>query len=200
MLRGIWAVAALGLWPTATHSALVINEALPAPHADWSGNAIGGERSDEWIEIANPGPNVENLDDHYVAAVATPDLPRAGFAGALSPGERLLVTGEHAIDWQFVHGLPAEGLQLADAGDAVALFRTTGAGAECVDALAWGPVSDDVALGRVPDGTGAAALFDALAEGGTGPQPTPGGPNGGIATPKILDAAGSPRMRTGSRP
>ena len=49
-------------------------------------------------------------------------------------------------------------------------------------------VDTDVSLGRLPDGTGAWEVFDALAPGGTGPQPTPGGPNGGPARPKILEA------------
>jgi hypothetical protein len=196
MLRGICAVALVGLSPAATHSGLVINEALPAPHADWSGNAIPGEPSDEWIEIANVGTDAVMLEDHYVAAAASPDSPRTGLAGMLPAGERLLVTGEHAIDWQSANGRPAEGLGLGDAGDALALFRASGGVPECVDALSWGPVATDVALGRMPDGTGPATLFDALADGGTGPQPTPGGANGGIATPKILEVACEPRAPT----
>lgn len=200
MLRGLCTVVLLGLWPQPTHSELVINEALPAPRADWSGDAVPGEESDEWLEIANVGGSVEALDGLFVASPGAPDQPRTGLAGVLSPGERLLVTGEHAIDWQVQHGLPAEGLALVDRGDAVALFRSTSSGAECVDAFAWGPLAPDVAWGRLPDGTGAAVAFDALADGGAGPQPTPGGLNGGLATPKILETTCEPATPSAADP
>jgi hypothetical protein len=38
--------------------------------------------------------------------------------------------------------------------------------------------------------------FDALTPGGTGAQPTPGGPNGGPATPKILSTSVTPSIPT----
>jgi hypothetical protein len=196
MPRGILLLALAAALPSAARGGLVINEALPSPHADWSQNGIPGELSDEWVEIANVGTEPLSLDGHFLASPASPGVPRAGLAGTLEPGERLLVTGEAALDWQVEHGGVAGGLNLGDSGDEVALVHATAAGLECVDALSWGTPGADVSVGRLPDGTGPLQPFDALAPCGKGPQPTPGGPNGGLASPKILEVTCEPRELT----
>ncbi len=174
---------------------VVINEVMPSPHADWSGDGRSSAVDDEWVELANAGAEAQDLAALYLADGDRPGVPRVGFDGTLAPGATRFVTGEHALDWQFAHGGSAEGLALADGGDEVALYRLAGGVPQRLDGLAWGASTPDVSFGRVPDGTGAFAPFDALA-GGDGPQPTPGGPNGGIATPKILDVERRPAAPT----
>ncbi len=173
---------------------VVINEVMPSPHADWSGDARSSAVDDEWVELANAGSDPQDLAALYLADGDRPATPRVGFEGTLAPGATRFVTGEHALDWQSAHGGSAEGLALDDR-DEVALYRVAGGTAERLDALTWDATVPDVSWGRMPDGTGVFAAFDALAGGG-GPQPTPGGANGGIATPKILDTERRPAAPT----
>lgn len=174
---------------------VVINEVMPSPHADWSGDARSSAVDDEWVELANAGTEPLDLAAYFVADGHRPGVPRVGFDGTLAPGATRFVTGEHALDWQSANGGAGEGLALDDGADTVTLFRSAGGAAECVDALAWSGSTPDVSWGRWPDAAGTFAAFDALA-GGSGPQPTPGGPNGGIAAPKILDEERAPLAPT----
>jgi hypothetical protein len=90
---------------------------------------------------------------------------------------------------------PALGLSLNNAGDTVRLFQVGGGATTLVDSLEYGALAPDVSSGRLPDGSPAWEPFDAL-DGGTGPQPTPGGANGGPASPKILSTAFEPSFVT----
>lgn len=186
-------LAGLVLGPPA-HAGVVINEVMASPQADWSGDGRSSAVDDEWIELANTSAEVEDLDALFVADGDAPCVPRVGLSGSLAPGAVRFVTGEHALDWQGEHGAPAEGLAL-DAVDSVELYRVADGGVRRVDGLAWPASAPDVSWGRWPDGTGAFMPFDALA-GGTGPQPTPGGANDGIAGPKILELLRDPAAPT----
>jgi hypothetical protein len=140
-----------------------------------------------------------DLSDLYLAAPDDPSALRTGLDGTLGAGEWLFVTGEQALDWQSEHG-GSGGLALADDGGSVGLYRSAGGAASRVDACSWGAGPSDVSFGRWPDGTGPFQAFDALAEGGAGLQPTPGGPNGGEASPKILEAGHEPARLTVTDP
>jgi hypothetical protein len=119
-----------------------------------------------------------------------------GLSGTLAPGEHLFITGEHAVDWESANSFPAVGLSLNNSGDTVSLFQVAGGATTLVESYDYTSSDTDVSVGRLPDATGAFAAFDALAEGGAGPQPTPGGANGGIATPKILSWTVEPAFPT----
>jgi hypothetical protein len=181
---------------------LVLNELLPAPGTDWTGNGIYSSSEDEWVEIFNAGSAPADLTDHFVTDGAGPSTPRIGLSGSLAPGEHLFLTGELAVDWEAANGFPAVGLSLNNSGDTVSLFRASGGDTTLLDELTYtsGDVNTDVSLGRLPDGDPAWTPFDALAPGGTGPQPTPGGQNGGPATPKILSVEIEPTFPTSADP
>jgi hypothetical protein len=175
---------------------VVINEVLPAPGSDWSSNGSFNSTEDEWIELVNTGASPVDLADYFLSDGAA--VPRCGFDGALNPGEHLFVTGEHAVDWEALNGFPALGLSLNNSGDVVYLFRTVGGVPAIVDSLAYtgSDARSDVSIGRLPDGTGVFRPFDALTPSGVGPQPTPGGENGGPAAPKILSFELEPSFPT----
>jgi hypothetical protein len=175
---------------------VVINEILPGPGCDWSSNGTFNSTEDEWIELMNTSSSPVDLTGYYLSDAGA--VPRCGFQGALEPGEHLFVTGEHAVDWEALNGFPAVGLSLNNSGDVVYLFRTVGAVPVVVDSLAYTGTDAraDVSLGRIPDGTGAFRACDALTLAGAGPQPTPGGANGGPAAPKILSFELEPSFPT----
>ncbi|MEZ5064817.1 MAG: lamin tail domain-containing protein [bacterium] len=176
---------------------VLLNEVLPAPGADWNGNGIPVAAEDEWLEIYNAGAVAADVDGWFVTDAG--DAPRFGLAGNLAPGEFLFVTGELATDWETANGYSALGLSLNNAGDTVKLFQVAGGTTTLVDSLEYGGLASDVSLGRFPDGSPDWVPFDAL-DGGTGPQPTPGGDNGGIAHPKILSAEIDPSFVTSVDP
>ena len=167
---------------------IVLNEVLPAPGADWNQNGIPSSSEDEWIEITNAGFESVDLSGWFVTDATT--TPRIGLSGSLAPGEHLFLTGEMAVDWETENGFPAVGLSLNNSGETVTLFSVAAAETALVDSVTYSgsDLGSDVSLGRLPDGSLPWEVFDALAPGGTGPQPTPGGPNGGPARPKILEA------------
>jgi len=181
---------------------VVLNEVLPAPGTDWTNNGIFSSSEDEWIEIMNVGPTEVAVDGYFVGdASGGAQTPRFGLTGTLAPGEHLFITGEHASDWESANGFPSLGLSLNNAGDTVYLFQVAGAETTVVDSVSYGTeLGENVSLGRVPDGTGAWTVSDALVEHGTGPQPTPGGANGGIAAPVILESSVTPAFPGPSDP
>jgi hypothetical protein len=188
------------LLPAASAAQVGLNEVLPAPAADWNQNGIPSSSEDEWIEIFNGGSEPVGVSGWFVADAT--GTPRVGLEGDLAPGEHLFLTGELAADWEALNGYPAVGLSLNNSGDTVTLFRVASAETTVVDSLAYtgSEVDPDVSLGRLPDGTGGWIVCDALAPGGTGPQPTPGGANGGPASPKILAAGVQPSFPTSDDP
>lgn len=185
MQRVILLLAGFGtLVPRAGVAQVMINEVLPAPGTDWTDNGIFSSSEDEWIELVNSGGASEDLAGMFLADGA--GTPRIGLSGALASGEFLYLTGELSVDWEVENAFPAVGLSLNNSGDVVTLFRAAGGATTQVDTYTYTSSDPDVSQGRLPDGTGSWTTFDALADGGTGAQPTPGGPNGGPAKPKIL--------------
>ena len=85
IVRALGALLAGLLVASGATADLLFNEALSAPTTDWDGNGEIHFRSDEWIEIVNTGPGVENLDGVYFRD-GTGDSYHFGFSGALAPG------------------------------------------------------------------------------------------------------------------
>ncbi|HMB68004.1 MAG TPA: lamin tail domain-containing protein [bacterium] len=170
---------------------VVLNEVMPAPGTDWNQTGSYSSQDDEWIELLCLGPS--GVDEWIVGdgsgGAAT---PRFAVGDTLQTDEILFVTGELASDWESANGFPSVGLSLNNSSDAVYLFQVAGGATTLVDSLVWSGSTADVSVGRLPDGVGSWTDFDALSPGGSGAQPTPGGPNGGPATPKILSTSVSP--------
>jgi hypothetical protein len=167
---------------------IVLNEFLAAPGTDWNGNGEFSAQEDEWVELYNAGSETVDMSGYLLADAAGLDSPRGGFSGDLAAGEHLFFTGEMSRDWESANGFSAVGLSLNNSGDTIFLFQTAGGTTTLVDSLTYeaAHVDTDVSRGRLPDGSIVWETFDALTEGGSGPQPTPGGANGGPASPKIL--------------
>lgn len=181
--------------PAATPAAaqIVFNEILPAPSTDWNSDGSFSSSEDEWIELINAGPDSVDTDGWFLTDAT--GTPRFGLAGPLAPGEPLFVTGELSADWESANGFSAVGLSLNNSGDTLELFQVAGGTTTSVDLVEYGSLAADVSWGRDPDGTGAWRAFD-LFDGGSGGQPTPGSPNDGLASPKILSAEVMPSFVT----
>ncbi len=194
--RGALALAAVVTLSTPALAQIVLNEVLPAPSADWNSNGIPSSTEDEWVELYNAGASPVDVDGWFLADAT--DTPRIGLSGSIVPGEHLFLTGEMSVDWESEFGHPAVGLSLNNSGDTVSLFSVAAGETLLVEAYTYeaSAVDSDVSLGRLPDGAVDWMPFDALAPGGVGPQPTPGGANGGPATPKILEAEMRPSFPT----
>lgn len=192
-----WACAAMLLTAGAARPQVVVNEVMPAPGTDWTQNGIFSSQEDEWIELFNAGTSAVDVSGWLVGDGAGGSAtPRLGLSGTVQPGEHVFLTGEHAVDWESQNGFPAVGLSLNNSSDVLYLFQTAGGTTTLVDSVAWTGSATNVSFGPLPDGTGPLTDFDALTPGGQGAQPTPGGPNGGPAGPKILSLSVVPSFPT----
>jgi len=164
-----------------TGSPLVLNEILPGPARDWDGSGAFSSRDDEWVEVLNVSGAPLALDGYFLTDGDS--LPRYAFTGTLAPGGHVLVFGKTSFDWEHANGFPAFGLSLGNSGDAVMLWRVSGADTSLADSYVYGSheAAADRAIGRSPDGGAEWALFDGLnpytgstVPTGTGCAPTPG--------------------------
>ena len=168
--------------PAGADPGLELNEFLAAPARDWDGSGTFSSRDDEWVELINPGAAPVTLDGFLITDGDS--LPRFAPSGTLAPGAVLLVTGRMSFDWEKANGQPAFGLSLGNTGDAVMLWRVTGADTLLVDSFRYDShdAAADRSVGRAADGTW--QLFDALnpytgsaLPAGNGCAPTPGAAN-----------------------
>jgi hypothetical protein len=182
-------LASLALDAPACPCDVLLNEILAAPGRDWNGDGSVSSRDDEWVEILNTGGTAIDLSG-YLLSDADSTL-RYGFSGVLGAGERRLVFGLEAVDWQKANGRAVTGLSLNNSGDTVRLFRAMGTDTLLVDAYGYKSHEGgmDRASGRRPDGGEVWALFDGLDPytggldpGATGCLPTPGQANACPAT------------------
>jgi hypothetical protein len=183
------ASSAAPAWPAVASTSLKLNEFLAGPARDWDGDGVLSTRDDEWVEITNTGGTTLDLSSFYLTDGDS--IPRYGFSGIITPGERRLVFGGDAYAWEKATSHPAFGLSLGNTGDQVILWQVVGADSMVVDRYTYlaheaGP---DRAVGRLPDGAGAWALLDgldpytgALSPPATGCSPTPGSVNTCTAT------------------
>jgi hypothetical protein len=160
-----------------------LTEFVAGPARDWDGSGVFSSRDDEWVEVMNTGPTPVDLTGYFISDGDS--IPRFGFSGSLAPGERQVVFGGLALEWERANGFPAFGLSLANSGDAVMLWRIAGAETLLVDAYTYRnhEAAADRSVGRAND-SGAWELFDGFNpySGATPPpgnlcNPTPAGPN-----------------------
>ena len=182
----------LGPAPTPACAAgeLRLNEFLAGPARDWDGSGTISSRDDEWVEVINAGAVPCDLSSFFLTDGDS--IPRYGFTGTLAPGERWLVFGGDAYNWERATSHPAFGLSLGNSGDAVLLWQVAGTETLLVDSYRYTSHegASDRAVGRVPEGTGAWALLDGLNPYtgtlpplATGCMPTPGAANVCDGTP-----------------
>lgn len=189
-----------------THAEVRVNELLPGPASDWNGDGATSSRDDEWVEIVNTGPGVADLSSLFLTDAG--NTPRYAFTGLLATGERIIVFGGDAYDWERANGFPAFGLSLGNTGDEVKLWQVAAGETLLVDSVIYPShaAAADRAIGRVPDGGETWVLLDGLnpysgsAEpGGSGCQPTPDAPNGCDSTPTRGVSWGGLKKLYGSR-
>ena len=107
----------LGPAATPAHAAgtLRLNEILPGPARDWDGSGAFSSRDDEWVEVVNAGATACDLAGFFLTDGDS--IPRYAFTGTLAPGERWLVFGRDAYDWERATSHPAFGLSLSNTGE-----------------------------------------------------------------------------------
>ena len=127
-------------------------------------NPVGGN-FDDWFEIYNPGVNMVDLTGFRL----TDDLTNtANFVippgKVVPPGAFLMVwadsnPGQNSTNRSELH----TNFKLSQAGEAIGLFAPDGT---LIDAVVFGPQTEDVSQGRWPDGSGESSYFFG--------RPTPG--------------------------
>jgi hypothetical protein len=186
------------LVPTGALASLRLNEVLPAPGSDWTGDLVTDSKQDEWIEITNSGPESVELAA-YLLLNGEARARVYGFSGMLAPGEHSAIFGADAVEWEAANGEASIGLSLNNSGDTVWLVRVAGPDTVVVDSLTFtsSAVGYDVSLGRFPDGSGAWTLFDHFAPmGGSGGDPTPDASNSSDPAPHVVTITRSPLYPT----
>ena len=167
---------------------LRIVEILAGPARDWDGSGAVSSRDDEWIEIENTGSAAVDLAEWFVTDGDS--TPRWAGTGTMAPGERRLVFGIDAWNWERATSHPAFGLSLGNSGDAVILWRVAGADTVMADAYAYRSheAAADRSVARLESGSW--AVFDGLNPYtgttpplGNGCAPTPGQANTCSSTP-----------------
>ncbi|MCB1162721.1 MAG: lamin tail domain-containing protein [Candidatus Krumholzibacteriia bacterium] len=150
--------------PVGSVAEVVINEVLADPVSDWSGDGIIDFKNDEWVEIANAGPDPVDLDGYWLSDAGTDPAVRYRFSGSLASGETFVVTGAMAVAWQMDTGNGSAGLSLSNSGGEVALFHDVGAETTQVDLIAYVSyqMDDDRSLGRFPNAGEDWILYDGL--------------------------------------
>jgi hypothetical protein len=178
--------------PACADAALRLNEFVAGPARDWDGSGAFSSRDDEWIEVVNAGVTSLPLEGFIITDGDS--LPRFALSGTLAPGGHLMVTGRESFDWERAAGFPAFGLSLGNTGDSVMLWQMVGAETLLVDAYTYRSheAAADRAVGRLPDGTGAWIIFDALNPytGSTLPHG-----NGCAPTPALVNVCDSTPVR-----
>ncbi len=142
--------------PTPLPAAIVINEFLPFPRADWNGDGVLNT-GDEYIELMNVSSETVSLKGWKLDDEEDGSLPYSLPEQLLLPGEIVRFFGSQTK------------ILLSNGGDSVRLFHPIG---RIVDAFTYPAVeSADVTWCRLPDGKG---TFDFKC------RPTPGRPNAPI--------------------
>jgi hypothetical protein len=133
---------------------------------------------DDWFELYNPGPAPVDLGDYHLTDTLTNRfqyrIPNNG-QYVIPPGGLLLVwadneTGQNRSNRADLH----VNFQLNRSGEAIGLFAPDGT---LVDAVAFGPQTDNVSQGRYPDGVGPVAFLTAPTPRASNLQPQPSEPS-----------------------
>jgi hypothetical protein len=112
---------------------------------------------DDWFELYNPTTNTVDLAGYYLTDTLTNKfkyLITTNGAHTIAPGGYLLVWADNETGQNVSGGLPRTDLhvdfQLARTGEALGLFAADGTQ---IDAVTFLNQTDDVSMGRYPDGT-----------------------------------------------
>jgi hypothetical protein len=137
---------------------------------------------DDWFELYNPGPDAVDLGGLFLTDNLTNkfqfEIPQGG-RYVIPPGGYLLVwadgeTGQNATNRSDLH----VSFNLRAAGEAIGLFAADGTE---IDAVTFGQQTNNVSMGRSPDGRAAVVFL---------PQPSPGTANAaGAPPPEVTDIA-----------
>lgn len=139
---------------------LAINEYMASNDATIADEA---DEYDDWVEIHNYGSSSISLQGRYLSD--NPDLPmKWPFPDiSLEPGAFLLVWADDDEEQGPLH----TNFKLDADGEFIGIFDTDAAGNSLIDGTEFGPQESDVAIGRLPNGTGAFQVV----------SPTPGASN-----------------------
>ncbi len=139
---------------------LAINEYMASNDATISDEA---DEFDDWVEIHNYSNTSINLGRRYLSD--NPDLPtKWAFPDiTLEPGTFLLVWADDDEEQGPLH----TNFKLDADGEFIGIFDTDASGNILIDGTEFGPQESDVAIGRLPNGTGAFQVV----------SPTPGASN-----------------------
>ena len=138
--------------------------------------------ADDWFEIYNPNPFAIDLGGYFLTdALTNPfqfQVPANGHY-QIPPNGFLLVWADNEDDQNSTNRADLHvTFQLRQAGEVIALFAGDGTQ---IDAVTFGPQTNDVSQGRYPDGTGPLYFMD---------RPTPRGPNLPPDEPAVLEIGG----------
>jgi hypothetical protein len=140
-------------------------------------NAANANRFDDWFELYNPGPADADLSGFYLTDTLTNKTKfRIPNGYSVPAGGFLLVWADSAPNLNDPQRPELHvNFSLARGGEALGLFAPDGTQ---VDAVLFGPQTDDVSQGRFPNGVGTVHFFQ---------NPTPGAPNvvGGNSPPVL---------------
>jgi hypothetical protein len=141
-----------------------LNEILADPGTDWNGDGAVDSKLDEWIEIVNVGTSQVDLSIYRISDLSAATDFRFALSGTIGPGEVKVYFGSDVVAWQAANGVGQLGLSLNNAGDTVYLYEVNGSDIATNDTRAYttAEVLDDRSTGRLPHGTGAWVIFDAL--------------------------------------
>lgn len=131
---------------------LVINEFMAANVSCCPDNSSGTNEHDDWIEVYNAGTTPVNIAGYYFSDDTSnpfnsriPDTNPS--ATTIQPGGYLRVWADGQRDQGPLH----VDFALNSAGEAVGLYYLDG---RTIDQFTFGPQSDNVSVGRNPNGTG----------------------------------------------
>jgi len=133
---------------------IVINEIMPDPDSDWDGDGSYSSSGDEWVELFNPGDVSLDLEGW--------SLKDGGSTRRTLPAGWVIDAGGFVV----IYGSDLGSLSLNNGGDTVSLLEPDGN--TVADCITYDSSTDDVSLGRLPDGSGPWE-YNRL--------PTPGAPN-----------------------
>jgi hypothetical protein len=173
--------------PPTSAAQIRINEILADPNTDWDGDGGVNSKLDEWVEVMNVGGASVDLGAYRLTDESAGVNWRFALSGTLAPGAVRVFYGAEVVAWQNANGVSAFGLSLNNSGDTVYLYKLAGSDTTVADSYAYVSieVTDDRAVGRLPNGTGPWVLFDGLnpytgssPPTATGCLPSPGTPTG----------------------
>ena len=141
-----------------------LNEIIADPNSDWDSDGVVNSKLDEWVEIINTGSNTVDLGVYRITDQSAGKVFRFALSGSIAPGETRVIYGTQVVAWQTANGVSAFGFSLNNSGDTVYLYRITGTDTTAIDSYAYASsqITDDRAVGRLPDGGEPWVIFDAL--------------------------------------